>query len=156
MNKNTAALLLVAQLGNAIKIQNDMTVDFHDVNNAGDINVYNGDDNGCCDGDGGLDDIIEDFLHEAFLQFLADHGKSYTDTTEFEQRKTAYAQTDAAIEAHNADNTQTHTLTHNHLSDATAAEKEALLGSPVGLGDAAGTPVAFTAYTNPAGVDWVT
>lgn len=64
-----------------------MNVDFHDVNNAGDINVYNGDDN-CCNGDGdGLDDLIEDFLHEEFLAFLAEHAKSYTDTTEFEQRK---------------------------------------------------------------------
>jgi hypothetical protein len=44
-----------------------MTVDFHDVNNAGDINVYNGDDNcGDCDGDGDdfFDDIIDDFVYE--------------------------------------------------------------------------------------------
>jgi C1A family cysteine protease len=159
MNKNTTALLLLAQFTSGIKIMNDMDVNFHDVDNAGDINVYNGDDN-CCDGDDHdmIDDIIEDFLHEAFLAFLADHGKSYTDTTEFDERKAAYAQTDAAIEAHNADTAHTHTLAHNHLSDATAAEKAALLGTPVGLetGAPTTTPASFVSFTNTNGVNWVT
>jgi hypothetical protein len=64
---NTIALLLLAKQAAAIRITNDMKVDFHDVNNAGDINVYNGDDNcGDCDGDGDdfFDDIIDDFVDE--------------------------------------------------------------------------------------------
>jgi hypothetical protein len=67
---NTIALLFLAQQAAAIRITNDMKVDFHDVDNSGDINVYNGDDNcGDCDGDGDdfFDDIIDDFvdqLHE--------------------------------------------------------------------------------------------
>jgi hypothetical protein len=159
MNKNTTALLLLAQFATSIKIANDMDVDFHDVTNAGDINVYNGDDN-CCDGDDNdlIDDIIEDFLHEEFLAFLAEHLKSYTDTTEFDMRKSNYAQIDAEIKTHNAENTHTHELAHNHLSDWTAAEKATLFGSPEAnaLGAPTGTTASYTAISNPGTVNWVT
>jgi hypothetical protein len=94
MNKqNTAALLLLAQQAAAIKITDNMQVDFHDVVNAGDINVYNGDDNcGNCNGE---DDTDDDALE--FHGFMGTHGKSYSSLDEYNQRKAQWKETHAKI-----------------------------------------------------------
>ena len=64
-----------------------------------------------------------------FMQFIANHGKSYTTTEEFGIRFARWLALDAYIIANNADPKSTHVAGHNHLSDSTQAEYEKMLGT---------------------------
>jgi len=62
-----------------------------------------------------------------FMQYLMEHGKSYTTVEEFMLRKELFAITDELIEAHNRTEAS-YTLGHNHLSDWTRDEYATLRG----------------------------
>ena len=57
-----------------------------------------------------------------YMQYVAEHGKSYITAEEFAIRKALYIQTDAIIEAHN-ETESTFKLGHNKFSDFTDAER---------------------------------
>jgi C1A family cysteine protease len=63
-----------------------------------------------------------------FMQFVANHGKSYKTSEELVMRLGRYLKADAYIVANNADKNSTHVAAHNHLSDSTQAEFEKMLG----------------------------
>ena len=63
-----------------------------------------------------------------YMQYVAEHGKSYITSEEFAIRKALYIQTDAIIEAHN-ETESTFKLGHNKVSDYTDAEREMLTGA---------------------------
>jgi hypothetical protein len=64
-----------------------------------------------------------------FMQFVADHSKSYKTVEEYAMRFERYLSADAYIIANNADKTSTHVAGHNHLSDSTQAEFDKMLGA---------------------------
>ena len=70
---------------------------------------------------------VLDELDVAFMNYIAEHGKSYADLEEFNLRFALFSKFDAEVKHHNATET-TSTHGHNFLSDWTAAEKAALLG----------------------------
>lgn len=63
-----------------------------------------------------------------FMQYVAEHGKSYGTVEEFEFRFNTWLEAENRIEAHNASGVETHELGHNHMSDWTDAEYKKLLG----------------------------
>jgi len=62
-----------------------------------------------------------------FMQYLAEHGKSYGTVEEFEFRFNHWLDTENHINEHNASNA-TWTLAHNHMSDWTEEEYNRLKG----------------------------
>lgn len=69
--------------------------------------------------------LIKDYDHR-FLEYLAEHGKSYDTMEEYELRKEQFTRTHSFIIAHNSDTTRTFKLGHNHMSDWTEAERSRL------------------------------
>ena len=63
-----------------------------------------------------------------YMQYVAQHGKSYITEEEFSIRKAMYIQTDAIIEAHN-ETESSFKLGHNKFSDFTDAERTQLTGA---------------------------
>jgi C1A family cysteine protease len=63
-----------------------------------------------------------------YMQYVAEHGKSYITAEEFAIRKALYIQTDAIIEAHN-ETESSFKLGHNKFSDYTDAERARLTGA---------------------------
>jgi len=63
-----------------------------------------------------------------FMEYMANHGKSYTDAVEFEMRYENWLRIDKFIVTHNADPKETHTVGHNYLSDWSKEEKSKLSG----------------------------
>ena len=61
------------------------------------------------------------------MMYLAEHGKSYLATAEFETRKALYADTDKLINEHNATDSS-FKLGHNKFSDFTDHERTQILG----------------------------
>jgi len=64
----------------------------------------------------------------AFVNYIADHGKSYGTREEYEFRLNIFAQKVAVIEKHNSENTDGHTLGLNFMADWTEHEYKKLLG----------------------------
>jgi C1A family cysteine protease len=62
-----------------------------------------------------------------FIQYLAEHGKSYGTKEEFEFRLQHFADIDAEINEHNSEN-GLFTMGHNKFSDMTEAEKAVYRG----------------------------
>jgi C1A family cysteine protease len=62
-----------------------------------------------------------------FMQYVAEHGKQYTDAAEYMLRFNIFQQTEDFINMHNASG-ETHTVGHNFMSDWTVAERSNLLG----------------------------
>lgn len=62
-----------------------------------------------------------------FMQFVAEHGKQYTDAAEYMLRFNIFQQTEDFINMHNASG-ETHTVGHNFMSDMTVAERSNMLG----------------------------
>jgi len=63
-----------------------------------------------------------------FMEYMANHGKSYKDATEMAMRYSNWLRIDEFIAKHNADPKETHRVGHNYLSDWTKAEKSQLSG----------------------------
>jgi len=64
-----------------------------------------------------------------FMQFIANHGKSYQTAKEFGIRFARYVLADAYIVANNANPKSTHVASHNPLSDSTEKEFSKMLGT---------------------------
>ena len=62
-----------------------------------------------------------------FVNYLAEHGKSYDNIEEFNMRAALFAKFDAEVKRHNAEETDS-VHAHNWLSDLTEAEKTNMLG----------------------------
>jgi len=63
-----------------------------------------------------------------YMQYVAEHGKSYITSEEFAIRKALYIQSDAIIVAHN-ETESSYKLGHNKFSDWTDAERARLTGA---------------------------
>jgi cathepsin L len=85
-----------------------------------------------------------------YMMYVAEHGKSYITSEEFEVRKALYIQTDAIIEAHN-ETESSYKLGHNKFSDWTDAERANLTGT---FPHVAGEPLILP-ETNAESVNWV-
>jgi C1A family cysteine protease len=64
----------------------------------------------------------------AFIQYLADHGKSYGTREEFQFRLNVFAEKMKFVEEHNSRNSDDHTVELNQFADQTDAEYKKLLG----------------------------
>lgn len=62
-----------------------------------------------------------------FMQYIAEHGKSYSTASEYALRFALWSKTEEFIQESNAKST-THVAGHNFLSDLTKAEKSSRLG----------------------------
>jgi C1A family cysteine protease len=62
-----------------------------------------------------------------FMQFIAEHGKSYADAAEYMLRFNLWQKTEDFILANNSGN-ETHVAGHNYMSDMTKTERSARLG----------------------------
>merc|ERR1711990_1402267 len=60
------------------------------------------------------------------MEFITNHGKSYSTLAEYKSRLEHFSQKDVLINAHNATES-TYTLGHNKMSDWTQDEYEAIL-----------------------------
>ena len=85
-----------------------------------------------------------------YMMYVAEHGKSYITSEEFEIRKALYIQTDAIIEAHN-ETESSYKLGHNKFSDWTDAERAKLTGT---FPHVAGEPVILP-ETNAETINWI-
>ena len=93
-------------------------------------------------------------LSSDFMQFIVQHGKSYATVEEFELRKAIFAETHAAIEQlNNEESTSVHA--HNKFSDYTRAEYKKLLGFIPDFTTNATNTVRFDTLSVPASVNWV-
>ena len=70
----------------------------------------------------------EDTWEELYMDYLAKHGKSYNDVTEYALRKAIFKKTFLKVDAHNNKNGITHREAVNHFADWTQEEFESLLG----------------------------
>jgi len=64
----------------------------------------------------------------SFEDFLAEHGKSYSTTAELGMRKSLFEEQVAIVNQHNQAGKYSWTMTINHFSDWTPAEKQAING----------------------------
>jgi hypothetical protein len=67
-------------------------------------------------------------IERAFVNYLAEHGKSYGTREEFEFRLNLFADKLKFVSEHNSRNEDDHTVTLNHMADWTDAEYKKLLG----------------------------
>ena len=88
-----------------------------------------------------------------YMQYAAEHGKSYLTVEEYELRQALYIQTDAVINEHNATDSS-FKLGHNKFSDFTDYERSQLLGYIAPETDDAET--VWLEPTNADSVDWRT
>ena len=86
-----------------------------------------------------------------YMEYLAAHGKSYLTYEEFQARKDLFEKTDILINTHNAKSESSFTLGHNHLSDATEYERQALLG---GKPDLEPKEPLILEVPNTTSIDW--
>ena len=95
-------------------------------------------------------------LNAQFMQYVAEHGKSYGTIEEFEFRLARFMEQNAIIEEHNAKN-GSYTLGHNYMSDWTHAEYKRLLGykAPLNNGEETETH-QVDANAVPNAINWVT
>eukprot|EP00178_Gracilaria_changii_P010693 TRINITY_DN3104_c0_g1_i8.p1 TRINITY_DN3104_c0_g1~~TRINITY_DN3104_c0_g1_i8.p1 ORF type:complete len:187 (+),score=36.90 TRINITY_DN3104_c0_g1_i8:33-563(+) len=91
-------------------------------------------------------------IDSLFAKYLAQHGKNYLTTEEYETRKTIFAKNHFIIAEHNMGNT--HKLGHNFMSDWTDAEKKQLNGYMPELYPTDLEAVEYTNATVPDTVDW--
>merc|ERR1719498_80001 len=89
---------------------------------------------------------------KAFINYLAEHGKSYATREEFEFRLNIFADKLNFVENHNAQNTDDHVVAMNHMADWTDAEYKSLLGYKPHNRT---TSRYYRSYrSNPDSVDW--
>lgn len=89
-----------------------------------------------------------------FMQHIADFGLSYGTIEEYNFRKNVFLETEAEIQALNAQNGSA-TFAHNFMSTMTYAEKKKMNGY-IDYGNAALGPVAELPPSNGGEVNWVT
>lgn len=92
----------------------------------------------------------EDF---EFMHYVAKWNKAYETVEEYNDRQALWKQKDALIKEHNADETQTHKLGHNHMSDWAHHEYKQLLGY-IQDPNKPYNPAPFV-KSNSSGINWV-
>merc|ERR1712164_201810 len=75
----------------------------------------------------GTASALEASIYFKFMNYMAEHGKTYKTAEEFAERFTFFKAADELIEAHNASGAS-YTLGHNRFSDLTAAEHKQVRG----------------------------
>lgn len=64
----------------------------------------------------------------SYMKYIAQQGKAYATLEEFNMRAALFNQTDAELEAFNANPDRFQTVGHNMFSDMTAEEKKKMRG----------------------------
>ena len=90
----------------------------------------------------------------AFMNYIAKHGKVYETVEEYGLRMNEWRKADRYIQLHNNEMNATWTLSHNHLSDWTHAERKSLNGLKPELRTREYAPVLLEP-SNSDGVNWV-
>ena len=90
----------------------------------------------------------------AFMNYIAKHGKVYETVEEYGFRLNEWRKADRYIQLHNNEMNATWTLSHNHLSDWTHAERKSLNGLKPELRTREYAPVLLEP-SNSDGVNWV-
>ena len=90
----------------------------------------------------------------AFMNYIAKHGKVYETVEEYGFRMNEWRKADRYIQLHNNEMNATWTLSHNHLSDWTHAERKSLNGLKPELRTREYAPVLLEP-SNSDGVNWV-
>jgi len=93
---------------------------------------------------------------EKYIQFMAEHNRSFGTREEFEFRMNLFMQREAEIMAENANPENTFTLAHNKFSDRTEAEFMKVLSYRSQKHGYYMTYIAPLAPTNATTVNWVT
>ena len=88
-----------------------------------------------------------------FINYVAKWNKAYETVSEYNDRMVLWKQKDDIINAHNADETQTHKLGHNNMSDWAHHEYKQLLGY-IQDDNKPYNPVPFV-KSNSDGINWV-
>jgi len=87
-----------------------------------------------------------------YMQYMAEHGKSYLTKEEFQARKALFAAADEFVESHNQTNAN-FTVGHNKFSDMSESEKASYRGR-IPKAAKTGETRSFSALNLPESVDW--
>jgi len=91
----------------------------------------------------------------AFINYIAENGKSYGTREEYEFRLNVFAAKSKFIEEHNSRNEGDHVVAHNHMSDWTDHEYKKLLGYQAHLKKASQNVFSGNATDIPDAINWV-
>ena len=89
-----------------------------------------------------------------YMQYMAEHGKSYLTKEEFQARKALFATADEFVESHNQTNAN-FTVGHNKFSDMSESEKASYRGR-IPKAAKTGETVKLNTLNVPESVDWRT
>ena len=95
-------------------------------------------------------------VEQAYMQYIAKHGKSYATREEYEFRLAQFAKKFAFVQEHNSMNTDDHTVEVNHMADWTETEYKKILGYRANNKTRKATKMVEAVKDLPASVDWVT
>ena len=95
-------------------------------------------------------------VEQAYMQYIAKHGKSYATREEYEFRLAQFAKKFAFVQEHNSMNTDDHTVEVNHMADWTETEYKTILGYRANNKTRKATKMVEAVKDLPASVDWVT
>ena len=87
-----------------------------------------------------------------YMQYMAEHGKSYLTKEEFQARKALFAVADEFVESHNQTNAN-FTVGHNKFSDMSESEKASYRGR-IPKAAKTGETRSFSTLNLPESVDW--
>merc|ERR1719454_2063172 len=95
--------------------------------------------------------LAQNFLQSRFASHMNEHGLSFATADEYNMRKTIFAEKDAFINEHNAQNGSNYIVGHNKFSTWTAEEFTSIMG---GRADGIQKNIVELPETNDAEVDW--
>jgi C1A family cysteine protease len=95
-------------------------------------------------------------VEQAYMSYIAKHGKSYATREEYEFRLAQFAKKFAYVQAHNALNDDDHTVEVNHMADWTDSEYKRILGYRRSNKTRQASMKVEAVKDLPASVNWVT
>lgn len=95
-------------------------------------------------------------LEFKFMNYIAEHGKSYGTVEEYKYRLERFSEVEAEIKNVNNSNGATYKLAHNKFSDWNRAEFNRLLGYKPSIVPREHVPYTKSNVAAPTSVDWVT
>ena len=95
----------------------------------------------------------ESSIEQLYAQYVAQYGKTYLTAEEYLMRQTLFAKNHYQITMHNMSDKTTQ-LAHNHMSDWTDAEYQALLGFKPELMPETTVAEELSSVQAPSSVDW--
>jgi len=95
-------------------------------------------------------------VEQAYMSYIAKHGKSYATREEYEFRLAQFAKKFAYVQAHNALNDDDHTVEVNHMADWTDSEYKRILGYRRSNKTRQASIKVEAVKDLPASVNWVT